>query len=147
MVKNYLVSKNLGHLIQSYEEHYPTKYYFVIALIIIKHHLKEDFSNIYQQIAEREVEAQQKKIEKKTTELSKIKKQIHQAEFANGDCSALVLKMSKLLNQIDHIRVLKHYIGNYSTRSCAAFFQGNTEESLKILYLKDDAEMKKKYYF
>ena len=32
-------------------------------------------------------------------------------------------------------------------RSCAAFFQGEIEESLKILYLKNDPVMRKKYYY
>jgi hypothetical protein len=32
-------------------------------------------------------------------------------------------------------------------RSCAAFFQGDIEESLKILYLKDDPVMRKRNYF
>jgi len=59
----------------------------------------------------------------------------------------LALKKLKLLKQIDHIQVIKNEIGNYSTQSCAAFFQGNTEESLRILYLKNDLVMKKKYYF
>lgn len=32
-------------------------------------------------------------------------------------------------------------------RSCEAFFSGNTDESLRILYMKDDPVMRKKYYF
>jgi hypothetical protein len=33
-------------------------------------------------------------------------------------------------------------------RSCKAFFQqGNMEEALRILYLKNDPVMRKKYYF
>jgi len=35
----------------------------------------------------------------------------------------------------------------FSMRSCAAFFQGDIEESLKILYLKDDPVMRKRNYF
>ena len=43
--------------------------------------------------------------------------------------------------------MVKFEIENYSMRSCRAFFQGEIEESLKILYLKNDPVMRKKYYF
>ena len=49
--------------------------------------------------------------------------------------------------KINHIKVVIHEIEDYSMRSCKAFFEGNTEESLRILYLKDDPVMRKKYYF
>lgn len=59
-----------------------------------------------------------------------------------------VLKKKNLLEmKINHIRVVIHEIEDYSVRSCKAFFSGNTEESLRILYLKDDPVMRKKYYF
>jgi len=32
-------------------------------------------------------------------------------------------------------------------RSCAAFFNNNIEEALKILYLKDDPVMRKRSYY
>jgi hypothetical protein len=43
--------------------------------------------------------------------------------------------------------VVKFEIGDYSLRSCRAFFQGSMEEALRILYLKNDPVMRKKYYF
>ena len=58
------------------------------------------------------------------------------------------MKKKNLLEmKINHIRVVIHEIEDYSVRSCKAFFSGNTEESLRILYLKDDPVMRKKYYF
>lgn len=53
----------------------------------------------------------------------------------------------RLLKQMEHIKVVKYEIEDYSVRSCAAFFQGELEESLKILYLKNDPVMRKKYYY
>ena len=57
------------------------------------------------------------------------------------------MKRNGLEMKMNHIRVVIHEIEDYSVRSCKAFFSGNTEESLRILYLKDDPVMKKKYYF
>ena len=56
-------------------------------------------------------------------------------------------KKNLLEMKMNHIRVVIHEIEDYSVRSCKAFFSGNTEESLRILYLKDDPVMRKKYYF
>ena len=59
----------------------------------------------------------------------------------------LANKKHNLEKKISHLHVVIHEIEDYSVRSCRAFFSGNTEESLRILYLKDDPVMRKKYYF
>jgi hypothetical protein len=59
----------------------------------------------------------------------------------------LKLKEGKLVKQINHINVVIHEIRDYSMRSCRAFFQEGIEQSLRILYLKNDPVMRKKYYF
>lgn len=38
-------------------------------------------------------------------------------------------------------------IEKFSIGSCRAFFSGNTRESLRILFQKDETVMRKKYYF
>jgi len=59
-----------------------------------------------------------------------------------------VMKKKQALDvKMSHIRVVIHEIEDFSIRSCKAFFSGNTEESLRILYMKDDPVMRKKYYF
>jgi hypothetical protein len=72
---------------------------------------------------------------------------MRQGSLDLAESSALSLQRDKLVRQIAHIKVLQHYIADFSTRSCAAYFQGKTEESLRILYLKDDVRIKKNYYF
>ena len=38
-------------------------------------------------------------------------------------------------------------IEDYSVKSCRAYFNNEIEESLRILYTKNDPVMRKKYYF
>jgi hypothetical protein len=52
LVKNYLISKGLEHLFDEYGVEYHTRYYFIVALIFIKHYLKEDFNEAYAQIVQ-----------------------------------------------------------------------------------------------
>jgi hypothetical protein len=59
-----------------------------------------------------------------------------------------VMKKKHALDvKMSHIRVVIHEIEDFSIRSCRAFFSVNTEESLRVLYMKDDPVMRKKYYF
>lgn len=96
---------------------------------------------------EAEIQAQNKKISKKISELGKLKERLLQLQQRQADPSEMLARRAKLEKQIEHIEVIKYEIGNYSVRSCAAFFQGNIEESLRVLYLKDDPVMRKKSYF
>lgn len=72
---------------------------------------------------------------------------MRELEARKLDISALLAKKVKLERQIGHIEVIKHEIDNYSLRACTAFFSNNLEESLRILYLKDDPVMRKRSYF
>ena len=141
LVKNYLMGKGLERLFDDYEVEYHTRYYFIAALIFIKYYLKEDFNEVYAQIVRQEVDAQTRKIERKQKMLEKLER-----ESARSS-KELVAKKHGLEMKMNHIRVVIHEIEDYSVRSCKAFFSGNTEESLRILYLKDDPVMRKKYYF
>jgi len=80
-------------------------------------------------------------------EKEKIEKEIRQIDEGSRNYKELVVKRQALENKINHINVVMHEIEAYSVRSCRAFFSVNTEESLRILYLKDDPVMRKKYYF
>jgi wobble nucleotide-excising tRNase len=75
----------------------------------------------------------------------KLEKELRNAKEASK--KTLLQSIHSLELKINHIRVVIHEIEDYSVRSCRAFFSGNTEESLRILYLKDDPVMRKKYYF
>ena len=112
---------------------------------MVKLYLNQDFRPIYEEIVGKELTSQQKKINKKLAELVKLKEKL--ATASGGLCRSLKAKEGKLLKQIDHIKVVMLEVECYSVRSCKAFFQGEIEESLKILYLKNDPVMRKKYYF
>jgi len=55
-----------------YEDLFATRYYFIIALILIKYHLNEDFTQTYIQLVNEELKAQQKKIENKVKQIRMI---------------------------------------------------------------------------
>lgn len=93
---------------------------------------------------EKEVQAQQKKINRKSEEKGKIEKRIKQMQASRGNTFELEKKKLWLEKQISHIEVVIYEIKEFSMRSCATFFQGDIEESLKILYLKDDPVMRKR---
>jgi hypothetical protein len=63
-------------MIEKYESKYHTRYYFIVALLMIKHYLKEDFTSIYQSIVNSQLIFQQKKIDRKSSELKKTKEKI-----------------------------------------------------------------------
>ena len=142
LVKNYLMSRGFAHLFDEYGVEYHTRYYFIVALIFIKYYLKEDFNEVYAQIVQQELDAQGKKIERRQKAMEKLKR-----EMNSRNQKDMIKKRTSLEMKINHIRVVIHEIEDYSVRSCKAFFSGNTEESLRILYLKDDPVMRKKYYF
>lgn len=91
------------------------------------------------------MDAQGRKIQRRQTALDKIEKELVLKESRNK--KELLKKKYALEMKINHIKVVIHEIEDYSIRSCRAFFSGNTEESLRILYMKDDPVMRKKYYF
>lgn len=113
-----------------------------MALIFIKYYLKEDFNEVYAQIVRQELDAQTRKIDRKQKVMEKLER-----DSTARNTKEMVLKKQGLEMKMNHIRVVIHEIEDYSVRSCKAFFSGNTEESLRILYLKDDPVMRKKYYF
>ncbi len=76
-----------------------------------------------------------------------MEKDIRQTRENARNYQELLEKRKDLEKKISHISVVIHEIEDFSVRSCRAFFSGNTEESLRILYMKDDAVMRKKYYF
>lgn len=47
------MERGLGEMIEKYDTKYHTRYYFIVCLLMVKHHLKEeDFPNTYQHIVE-----------------------------------------------------------------------------------------------
>lgn len=145
LVKKFLIEQGLGPMIEKYDSKYHTRYYFIVALLMVKHHLgEEDFPARYQAIVEGELATQQRKIERKWAELRAVRERLR---AAGGQGGRLRAREGSLEGQIEHIRVVKFEIGDYSVRSCTAFFAGALEESLRILYLKNDPVMRKKYYF
>ena len=145
-MKNYLISKEQGHLLEPYENQYHTRYYFVIALLLIREHLDDqNFTPTYLELVDKELKSQQKKVERKQQEVARLTACLE--EGASGECAQMQERRTRLLKQMEHIKVVKKEIEDYSVRSCAAFFQGEIEESLKILYLKSDPVMRKKYYY
>lgn len=65
IVKNYLISKGKGGLLESYENQYHTRYYFICALIFIRHYLDSDFTDTYRSLVDDEIQSQQRKVERK----------------------------------------------------------------------------------
>jgi hypothetical protein len=114
---------------------------------MVKYLLKEDLTSAYEGIARAELAVQQKKIDRKLNELKNTREKMESHKSKGQEVGNLKLKEASLENQIEHIKVVKFEIENYSIRSCRSFFQGEIEESLKILYLKNDPVMRKKYYF
>lgn len=98
-------------------------------------------------LVSKELEAQRRKIVRKENERKKIEAQILRTRETANNYRDLILKRNEIEMKISHIKVVIHEIEDFSVRSCRAFFSGNTEESLRILYLKDDPVMRKKYYF
>lgn len=80
-------------------------------------------------------------------EIEKINLRITQLRGRRTDPTQLVKEKSGIQSQINHIYVVISEIAEFSINSCRAFFEGRLEDSLKILYMKDDKEMKKKYYY
>ena len=149
LVKNYLMSKGLDHLFDEYGVSYHTRYYFVVALIFIKYYLHEDFNEAYKQIVQKELAAQTRKIQRRELMKEKLDKELrNKGKGRNEKDEKDVMKKKHALDvKMSHIRVVIHEIEDFSIRSCKAFFSGETEESLRILYIKDDPVMRKKYYF
>jgi hypothetical protein len=53
LVKNFLMERGLGEMVEKYDTKYHTRYYFIVCLLMVRHHLKEEhFPNTYQQIVE-----------------------------------------------------------------------------------------------
>lgn len=76
-------------MIKNYENMFPNRYYFLIALTFIKFYVNEDFTEEYAKIVEKEVKAKEKKIAKKLEEKGRIEKRIKQMQATKGNASEL----------------------------------------------------------
>lgn len=48
LLKNFLIERGLGPLIEEYDKKYHTRYYFIVCLLMVKYHLAiDDFPRIY----------------------------------------------------------------------------------------------------
>lgn len=95
LVKNFLIEKGLGEVIEQYESKYHTRYYFIISLLIVKYRLpSEDFLSRYQAIVDAELAIQQRKIDRKAAELRVVKEKLQCV--AAGSQNSLRAKESSL---------------------------------------------------
>ncbi len=122
LVKNYLTVKGLDHLFDEYEVEYHAKKYFVVSLIFIKYYLKQNFNEVYEQIVQKELQAQKKKISKRQAEKERVEKEIRLTKETALNYKDLILKRNDIEKKIAHIEEVMHEVEDYSMRSCKAYF-------------------------
>lgn len=103
LVKNYLTVKGLDHLFDEYEVEYHAKKYFVVSLIFIKYYLKQNFNEVYEQIVQKELQAQKKKISKRQAEKERVEKEIRLTKETALNYKDLILKRNDIEKKIAHI--------------------------------------------
>ena len=96
-----------------------------MALIFIKYYLKQDFNEAYAKIVQKELDGQNRKIQRRQVAKDKLDKELVLKESRNK--KDLLKTKYALEMKINHIKVVIHEIEDFSMRSCRAFFSGNTE--------------------
>ena len=85
LVKNFLIEKGLGEMIEKYDSKYHTRYYFIVSLLMVKHRLDvDDFPALYQVIVDAELATQQRKIDRKCAELRVVRERLRGVSGGEG---------------------------------------------------------------